>query len=61
MTFDTEGIVRAFIFSSQQWAPVFDFKQRYSDIYANIWIVGVMDNEILAIVKPSEGMAPNLA
>lgn len=40
---------------------MFDFKQRYSDIYANIWIVGVMDNEILAIVKPSEGMAPSLA
>jgi hypothetical protein len=61
MTFDTEGIVRAFSFTSQQWSPVFDFKQRYSDIYTNIWIVGVMDNEILAIVKPSEGMAPNLA
>lgn len=61
MTFDTEGIVRAFSFTSQQWSPVFDFKQRYSDIYANIWIVGVMDNEILAIVKPSEGMTPNLA
>jgi hypothetical protein len=52
MSFDSEGIMRAFTFTSQQWTPIYDFKQKHSDVYERIWIVGVMDAEILVIVMP---------
>ena len=58
MSYDSEGIMRAFTFASQQWSPVYDFRQRHADIYEQIWIVGVMDAEILAIVMPAEYAAP---
>lgn len=54
MSFDSEGIMRAFTFASQQWSPVYDFRARHQDIFAQIWVVGVMDGEVLAIVMPQE-------
>lgn len=50
MTFDSEGVMRAFNTVSSQWMPVFDFKIKHLEISGNIWIVGVMESEILAIV-----------
>lgn len=60
MSFDSEGIVRAFSFNSQQWTPIFDFKQKHAEIYDRIWIVGVMDAEILVIVMPKDSLAPSI-
>jgi chromosome transmission fidelity protein 4 len=51
-SFDTEGVVRAFTFQSQQWSPIYDFKQSHAEVYNQVWIVGVMDGEILAIIMP---------
>jgi hypothetical protein len=33
MSFDGEGVVRAFSVASQQWSPVFDFKSRHPEIF----------------------------
>lgn len=51
-SFDTEGVVRSFSFQSQQWVPIYDFKHSHPEVYNQIWIVGVMDGEILAIIMP---------
>jgi hypothetical protein len=40
--------------------PVFDFRQALPDVYEQVFIVGIMDNEILAIVMPPEYQAPLL-
>lgn len=33
-SFDSEGVLRCFNFSSEQWLPVLDFKQRHADVFA---------------------------
>jgi len=33
LSFDSEGVMRAFTFTSQQWSPIYDFKQRHPDVY----------------------------
>ena len=60
LSFDSEGVMRAFTFTSQQWSPIYDFKQRHPDVYTQIWIVAVMDYEILAIVMPVDAVAPSI-
>ena len=54
ISFDSEGVMRAFTVASLQWSPIYDFKQRHPDIFAQIWIVAVMDNEVLAIIMPTD-------
>ena len=49
MTFDTEGVVRAFNFRNKQWVPCLDFKTMKNNLSERIWIVGVTDGEVLAI------------
>lgn len=58
MTFDTDGVMRSFNSSNNQWAPVFDFKTNHLEISGNIWIVGVMEQEILAIVIQNDAPVP---
>ena len=33
-SFDSEGVMRYFSFTSEQWMPVLDFKQRHAEIFA---------------------------
>lgn len=62
ITFDSDGILRAFNFRNQQWIPILDFKNKHADIFEKLWIVGVTDGEVLAIELPSrEVSVPHLA
>ena len=42
-TFDSNGVLRSFSFTEQQWTVRIDFKIRYGNIYKQIWIVGVYE------------------
>jgi hypothetical protein len=39
---------------------VLDFKHRYSEVYAQFWIVGVSEDEVLAIEMARDHQAPLL-
>jgi len=58
--FDSEGVMRCLTFNSQQWHPIYDFRQSLPDVYEQIFVVGVMDSEILAIIMPPDAQAPHL-
>lgn len=61
VSFDEEGVMRAFNFINEQWSPIMDFKQRHADVYAQLWIVGVTEDEVLAIEMARDHLAPLLA
>lgn len=52
--------MRCLTFNSQQWHPIYDFRQSLPDVYEQIFVVGVMDSEILAIIMPPDAQAPHL-
>ena len=60
-SFDSEGVMRYFSFTSEQWMPVLDFKQRHAEIFAQLWIVGVSESEVLAIEMARNHQAPLIA
>jgi hypothetical protein len=57
-SFDTEGVMRSFSFVSEQWTPSLDFKNRFNDIFSSLWIVGVSEQEVLAIKMLADHQAP---
>ena len=50
---DDNGVISALNFRNMQWSPIIDLKQRYPGTYKNFWIVGLMENELLAIEMTS--------
>jgi hypothetical protein len=38
-----------------------DFKQRHSEVFAQLWIVGISEDEVLAIEMAKDHQAPLLA
>ena len=61
LSFDSEGVMRAFNFGNEQWSPMMDFKVRHYDVYAQLWIVGVTEDEVLAIEMARDHQSPLLA
>ena len=59
-TFDSMGVLRSFSYTEQQWTVRLDFKQRYSSIFKQVWIVGVYESEILFIEMPKDHDAPSM-
>jgi Minichromosome loss protein, Mcl1, middle region len=57
-TFDSEGVFRGLNFRNYQWSPVFDFKYKLPQTYTQLWIVGVVDGEIMALEMPKGYVAP---
>jgi hypothetical protein len=50
-----------FNFCNEQWTPVLDFKQRHADTYQQLWLVGITEDEVLAIELASDAQAPLIA
>jgi chromosome transmission fidelity protein 4 len=48
-TYDNEGVLRCQNPQNKLWIPILDFKQKYPAAYANMWIVGMCEGEVLAI------------
>ena len=57
---DDNGIVSGFSSKTQQWLPLLDLKVKYPETYFNVWIVGFMENLMLAIDIPSGCEQPPL-
>ena len=62
ITMDDFGIVSGFNYKNQQWIPLIDLKDQFTDNYKYIWIVGFMENYMMYIellkdqVQPHESM-----
>ena len=48
-SFDTDGILRSFSFTSQTWSTRIDLRERLYEQSSHIWIVGISDQELLYI------------
>ena len=46
--------------SNNQWIPALDFRIRCPNNYAQLWIVGITEGEVLAIELPKGYLAPHL-
>lgn len=46
---DDNGVISSLNFKNMQWTPILDLKIKYPSTYKNFWIVGLMENELLAI------------
>lgn len=57
---DDNGVVSAFSQKTKQWTPILDLKGKYPETYDNVWIVGFMDNSLLAIEIPRNCEQPPL-
>ena len=57
---DDNGIVSGFSSKTQQWLPLLDLKVKYPETYFNVWIVGFMENLMLAIEIPNGCEQPPL-
>ena len=60
MTYDNHGVLRSFSYAEQQWTVRLDFKIRYGNIFKQIWIVGVYEQEVLIIEMPKDHDAPSM-
>lgn len=53
MTYSDEGVVSALSLTTGWWTPVFNIKTLPDgEFLRHIWIVGMVDNEMLAIALP---------
>lgn len=59
-TYDNEGVFRSLNFQNLQWLPVLDFKLKFPQTYSQFWIVGVCENDILAIELPNNYAIPHM-
>ena len=57
---DDNGIVSGLNQKTKQWLPLVDLKVKYPDTFFNIWIVGFMENLMLAIEIPRDCEQPPL-
>ena len=57
---DDNGILTAFDFKLKQFIPILDLKVTYPVEYRQIWVVGICDNELLAIELPYDHVQPHL-
>ena len=57
-TYDNEGIVRMLNPVNNQWIPALDFNQVHLQNSNGLWIVGIYENEVLAIELPKNYQAP---
>jgi len=48
-SFDTEGIFRSFNNMNRQWIPIFDFRNTHPETFQQLWMVNVIDSEIVFI------------
>lgn len=48
-TMDDNGVISALNFKTFHWSPILDLKLRYPSTYKNFWVVGLLENELLAI------------
>ena len=46
---DNKGIVNALSMKSEQWVPVLDLKNEFTDSYDRVWIVGFMEHKLFYI------------
>ena len=58
MTLSSNGVLSGLNFRNKQWIPLLDLADSYPDTFANFWVVGVMENELLAIEMPSNCDSP---
>ena len=59
-SYDGEGIIRCLNMETKNWTPILDFKMSYPHIMANqMWIVGICEQEVLAIELPKGYAAPH--
>jgi hypothetical protein len=49
ISMDDNGIVSGFNSKIKQWTPICDLKNKYPETFNTVWIVGFMENEMLAI------------
>lgn len=47
------GVISGLNFKINQWVPLKDMKTKYQETYKNFWIVGFMENDLLALELPS--------
>lgn len=57
---DDNGIISGFNNKTSQWLPLLDLKMKYPETFFNIWVVGFMDNILLAIEIPRDCEQPPL-
>ena len=48
-TLDTEGVLRALNPHNMLWVPVLNFRTEKMTNYSNIWMVGISENDVMAI------------
>jgi len=46
---DSNGLVSGLNFRNWKWLPLIDLKIQFHDHFKQIWVVGFMENELLAI------------
>lgn len=61
ISMDDNGIVSGFNSKIKQWTPICDLKNKYPETYNTVWIVGFMENEMLAIQVPSNCDQPPMS
>ena len=58
-TYDNEGVLRALNPTNNQWYPALDFAKTCPSSYSQIWIVGICDNEVMAIEMAKNYAVPH--
>ena len=53
-TLSVDGVLSALNFKNNQWVPVLDLSDSFPNTYENFWVVGVMENELVAIEMPND-------
>lgn len=57
---DDHGVLTGFDFQMKQFVPLLDLKVKYPLTFKQIWVVGISDNEILAIDLPNDHTQPHM-
>ena len=57
MSYDDNGVLSGFNFQNKTWMPLLDLKCEFPSTYKNFWIVGIAENELLAIEMPKNSEA----
>ena len=51
-TLNDRGLLSALYMKIEQWVPILDLQVDFAESYNNLWIGGIMDNEMLVLRLP---------